>query len=115
MSRPQLKPLMTVMLLGVSGIVLSACATTNQNFATLQRGACVAFPRAPYQVKGQTSFDQRWADETIEAEVVGCGFKRPQARPATLMPVKVVKPSPKATFKRKWLGRFFRNRAEQNG
>lgn len=90
--------------------VLSGCAT-NRSFATLESGACSAFPRPQYQVKGETSYDQRWADETTEAGVAGCGWKRPQTRPANLMPVKA--PSAKATFKQRWLGKFFRERAAQ--
>lgn len=85
------------------------CAS-NQKFATLQDGACNAFPRPQFQVKGQTSYDQRWADETTEAGVAGCGWHRPQVRPASLTPSQ---PSPKATFKQRWLHKFFRDRATQ--
>jgi hypothetical protein len=99
-------------------MLCAACAHNPDKFSTLEGvtgnggGACSAFPRPQYQVKGQTVFDQRWADETTEAGVAGCGWKRPQARPASLMPVKPspVLPSPKATFKRRWLGKFFHDR-----
>lgn len=67
----------------IAGILLTGCAS-NERFATLTSGACSAFPRPAYQVRGRTSFDQRWADETTEAGVAGCGWKRPAHRPASM-------------------------------
>jgi hypothetical protein len=55
----------------------------NDKFATYE-GAGKAFPRAEYQILGKTSYDQRWISETIEAEVVGFKFARPQERPPAL-------------------------------
>jgi hypothetical protein len=62
---------------------LTGCAS-NRQFATLTGGACSAFPAPTVQIKGRTSMDQRWADETTEAGVAGCGWKRPARRPASL-------------------------------
>jgi hypothetical protein len=63
------------------GLALGSCA--NGEFATLS-GAGDAFPRAQYQVLGQTKYDQTWIDRTIEAEVAGFHFARPARRPASL-------------------------------
>lgn len=69
------------------GLLLMGCAS-NRDLATLSDGACSAFPRPTYQVKGRTAYDQRWADKTTEAGIAGCRWKRPLKRPASLMPVK---------------------------
>jgi hypothetical protein len=76
---------------GALGLSLTACATSH-DFATLSDGACKAFPRPTYQVKGKTAYDQRWADETTEAGIAGCHWQRPLKRPASLdpMPLKAV-------------------------
>ena len=62
-------------------MMLAGCASNN--FATL-KGAGDAFPRAQYQILGKTRYDQIWISKTIEAEVVGFGFKRPAKRPLSL-------------------------------
>lgn len=74
-----------VLLVAVSGILLGACAH-NPNKAQLRSldGACNAFPKPVYQVKGKTPYDQQWADEVTEAGVAGCQWKRPAKRPAAL-------------------------------
>lgn len=82
---------MRVMLVASLGLPLMACAS-NHDLATLSNGACSAFPRPVYQVKGKTSYDQRWADETTEAGVAGCHWKRPARRPASLDPMPVKAP-----------------------
>lgn len=102
--------MMTVMLLASSGMLLSACVHDGK-FATLSQGACGSLPRAEYQIRGADTYSQRWADKTVEAEVVGCDFKRPKARPAEKPVVKAVIPE-KEKFKKRWLSRFFRERAQ---
>jgi hypothetical protein len=70
----------SVLILGATSMMFQGCVSIN--FATTQ-GAGDAFPRANYQILGKTRFDQVWISKTIEAEVVGFGFKRPLARPAS--------------------------------
>lgn len=74
-----------------SGTLLQACAQ-NLKQAELKSltGVCKTFPRPDYQIRGQTGYDQQWADETIESGVAACHWKRPNKRPATLD-----KPAPK--------------------
>jgi hypothetical protein len=72
------------------GTLLAGCASTK--FATLSDGACKAFPRPEYQVKGATRYDQKWVDETTEAGVAGCGWNRPAHRPTYLNPMPVKAP-----------------------
>jgi hypothetical protein len=52
-------------------------------FASVQ-GACAAFTRPEYAIKGRTRDDQYWIDVMIETGIAGCGWKRPLARPASL-------------------------------
>lgn len=74
------------------GMLLTGCASTK--FATLTDGACKAFPRPVYQIKGATRYDQKWADETTEVGISGCGWKRPDRRPSYLNPMPVKTPAP---------------------
>jgi hypothetical protein len=67
------------------------CAS-NHDLATLSDGACKAFPRPVYQIKGKTSYDQKWADQVTEAGVAGCHWQRPDRRPASLDPMPVKAP-----------------------
>jgi hypothetical protein len=71
---------MTVLILG--GLLMMSPGCASSNFATL-KGAGDDFPRANYQIIGKTRYDQIWISKTIEAEVVGFGFKRPFRRPAS--------------------------------
>lgn len=89
-------------------MLLSGCVTDGK-FATLSNGACGSLPRAEYQIRGSDNYSQRWADKTVEAEVSGCGFNRPKARP---IEKPVIVKTQKAAFKQRWLSRFFRERAQ---
>lgn len=106
--------LTNVILMAGLGMSLAACAG-NQKFATLSDGACSAFPRPQYQIRGVTRYDQKWADETTEAGVAGCNWHRPQLRPARLVtkavPIETPADLKPTTFKHRWLGHFFRKRA----
>ena len=62
-------------------MILLGCATGN-NFANV-KDVGASFPRAQYEIKGKTRYDQIWISETISAEVAGFGFARPQRRPAS--------------------------------
>ena len=62
-------------------MTLLGCAT-GSNFANVKYVGD-SFPRAQYEVKGKTRYDQIWISETISAEVAGFGFKRPLRRPAS--------------------------------
>lgn len=42
------------------------------------------FEAPQFAVRGQTRYDQNWIDGNTEAGVAGCGWKRPQVRPAEL-------------------------------
>lgn len=138
-STPRSRKLTSVMLVTGLGILVSGCAH-NSGFKTFSGpqgngvGACSAFEAPQYQIKGQTSYDQKWADKTTEAGVAGCDWKRPAKRPASLNP-KPVKadadpyacfgaerykamsegrtcaddPKP-ATFKKRWYDRFLHHR-----
>lgn len=77
---------MTVMPSLVLGTLLQGCAT--DSVGTQDAGA--ALPHAQYQVLGRTRYDQTWIDKTIEGEVKGFGFPRPQKRPASMGAAKVV-------------------------
>lgn len=90
----------------------AGCVHDKDGFATLQ-GPRDSFPAPEYQIKGETPYDQKWADETTEAGVAGLGWKRPKPRPASLSKPKVTAPSPKKTFKQRWLYFHFRERAVQ--
>src|SRR5262245_62081310 len=85
----QLRKLMTVGLLAVVGILSAGCAN-KQAFASLQGatgqggGACDAFERPSYQIRGATPYDQDWADRITEAGVAGCDWQRPSLRPSLL-------------------------------
>jgi hypothetical protein len=65
---------------------LTGCAT--DNVGTLDAGA--ALPRAQYQILGKTKYDQAWVDKTIEGEVAGFHFARPQKRPPSMDTATVV-------------------------
>lgn len=94
-------------------MLLTGCAS-NKEFATLTGGACSAFPEPAYQIKGRTKTDQRWADETTEAGVAGCGWKRPAHRPVAMdakpavVPAVAIEPAPASKpAKRHWWNRIF--------
>jgi hypothetical protein len=72
---------MTAGLVVALGTLLAACATNDKQITTFQGGACEAFERPPFQVKGATPYDQLWADKATEAGVTGCKWERPAQRP----------------------------------
>lgn len=92
---------MPVIAAAALGLSLTACAS-NHDFATLSDGACKAFPRPQYQIKGKTAYDQKWADETTEAGVAGCHWPRPARRPASLEPMPVKAPVAAAPAVEPW-------------
>lgn len=81
----------TATLVAALGTLLTGCVT-NDTFATLgssdpasaDAGACSAFPRPEYQIRGATPFDQKWADVVTEVGVAGCKWERPMPRPAAM-------------------------------
>jgi hypothetical protein len=62
---------------------LAGCAGTKRP-ASVAGGECRIFEAPPYEVRGQTSYDQDYIDGNVEAGVGGCGWKRPAARPPEL-------------------------------
>ena len=79
----RLRRLSSALILVAVGILLTACADPSSRYASL-REVGASFPRAAYEVKGKTRYDQIWIAQTIEAEHVAFGFKRPMRRPASL-------------------------------
>jgi hypothetical protein len=64
-------------------VALAGCAGTKLP-ASVAKGECRVFEAPPYEVRGQTSYDQDYIDGNVEAGVGGCGWKRPAARPLGL-------------------------------
>ena len=62
---------------------LAGCAGTKRP-ASVAGGECRIFEAPPYEVRGQTSYDQDYIDGNVEAGIGGCGWKRPAARPPEL-------------------------------
>ncbi|MCL4712150.1 MAG: hypothetical protein KJZ73_12985 [Pseudorhodoplanes sp.] len=63
------------------GISLAACASNGGKFATVAE-FCKELPEQPTAIKGATSFDQPWIDDTSEAVLAGCPDRaRPAPRP----------------------------------
>src|SRR5689334_1702336 len=60
-------------------MLLAACGTSPKGSVLGSEGAALKAPA--FVVKGKTSHDQAWIDETVEAGVSGLGWKRPAARP----------------------------------
>jgi hypothetical protein len=63
-------------------------------------GVCSAFERPQYAIVGKTAYDQLWSNRITEAGVAGCGWRRPEPRPATLEEKPV--PLPKAKPPSRW-------------
>lgn len=87
------------------GTLLAGCVTTNKGSVA---GECRLVSTPQYAVKGRTSYDQNWIDDTTERLVGGCGQPRPKARPASLdaKPVVVKAPIPKSAPKATLWERF---------
>lgn len=47
-------------------------------------GECKIFEAPKYEVRGARPYDQDWIDSNIEGGVGGCGWSRPQKRPASI-------------------------------
>lgn len=61
--------------------LLASCQTTGP--ASVSGGECRVFERPDYAVLGKRQYDQDWIDSQVEGGVGGCGWKRPNARPAS--------------------------------
>lgn len=68
-------------LLGASAW-LAACQTTSTG--SIAGGECRIFERPPYAVRGLRPYDQDWIDSQVEGGVGGCGWARPEPRPASV-------------------------------
>ena len=79
-------------------IAVASCAT--QPIGSVAGGECRVTHTPTYAVRGKTTYDQGWIDDTTEALVRGCKQKRPSARPASLdaavkaVPLPTAKPVP---------------------
>jgi hypothetical protein len=65
-----------------AALLLGACQTTG--VGSVGGGECKIFERPQYVVLGKRQYDQDWIDSQVEGGVGGCGWQRPQARPASL-------------------------------
>ncbi len=63
-------------------LLLGACAS--QPIGSVAGGECKLTSAPPYAVRGKTTYDQGWIDDTTEALVRGCKQPRPKKRPAEL-------------------------------
>lgn len=63
-------------------LFLGGCQTTT--IGSVVGGECRLVRTPTYAVKGRTTYDQGWVDDTTEALVRGCKQARPKARPASL-------------------------------
>jgi hypothetical protein len=64
-------------------VALAGCAGTSLPGSVLG-GECKVFPRPEFAVRGQTTYDQNWVDDTVESGVGGCKWERPKPRPPAL-------------------------------
>lgn len=62
----------------VLAAVLAGCGTSR--VASVSGGECKVFQNPGFVVKGRSSIDQDWIDETIESGISACGWKRPRAK-----------------------------------
>jgi hypothetical protein len=60
--------------------LLAGCAPPT--IGSITGGECQLTHTPEYAVKGQTAYDQKWVNKTVEAQVVGCKQPRPKPRPA---------------------------------
>lgn len=87
---------------------LAACG--HNRAVSVTGGEARAIEPPPVEIRGATSFDQRWIDATIESGVQGLGWPRPAPRPPELDAKPVAQPAAKPVVKKKrFLDRFRRN------
>lgn len=88
------------------GTLLAACASSGK-VGSLAGGECRLVRTPDYAVKGRTTYDQNWIDDTTERLVGGCGQARPKARPVgwDVAPA-VHKPAPANPPKKNWRERI---------
>ena len=87
----------------IAAITLVGCQTVPEG--SVAGGECKIVNVPTYAVRGKTSYDQGWIDDTTEAIVRGCKMARPKARPASLDAAVVAAPAPTAKpiqVKLKW-------------
>jgi hypothetical protein len=63
-------------------MTLAACGHSPP--VSVTSGEARAIEPPEFEVRGATTFDQRWIDATVEAGVTGLGWPRPKPRPANL-------------------------------
>jgi hypothetical protein len=73
-------------------VAIAGCAGTKLP-ASVAGGECKIFEAPKYAVRGARAYDQDWIDSNIEGGVGGCGWQRPQARPAAIDGKTAVKPA----------------------
>jgi hypothetical protein len=88
--------------------LLSACQTTG--VGSVGGGECKIFESPQYVVLGKRPYDQDWIDSQVEGGVGGCGWKRPQARPAALDAVPGQKAKAPAPVKKRGLIKRIKDR-----
>lgn len=86
---------MSYTILVLTVLLLTGCASPP--IGSVAGGECKLVSAPSYAVKGKTSYDQEWVDDTTEALVRGCKQPRPKARPASIdnpPRVKIIMSSP---------------------
>lgn len=82
----------------VACFVLAGCQS-GKMLTSIPGGESKVFEAPPYEVKGQTQYDQNWIDSQVEGGVAAFGWPRPAPRPPELAkagpPRKVVAPAKK--------------------
>lgn len=91
-TKPQSKKAAAFGLLSVA--VLIAGCSTNKIPASVFGGSCEIHPKAEFEVRGTTPYDQGWIDETIAVNTEVCKHERPKPRPTTMDPAP--RPAPAA-------------------
>lgn len=64
-------------MVGVAVLALAGCQTTKP--ASVKSGECRVFTAPEREIVGADQYSQSWADDTVEAGVAGCKWKRPRA------------------------------------
>lgn len=101
-------------IIALAGIAfLAGCAKSP--VGSVAGGECKIVSTPAFAVKGKTTYDQEWVDDTTEAIVRGCAQPRPKARPAELDATHTVAgktvPIPKPTKKHWWQRRLIKSGA----
>lgn len=93
---------MIVRMVLIAALALPLAGCFEATRGSITGGECKVFDPPPFAVRGLRQYDQDWIDGNIEAGVGGCGWERPQVRPASMdaSPAQKAKATPKPAKKR---------------